>query len=298
MTPVTTNQLPLLASSPLLAVGPRPKDDTGPQGRDDWQRALVFAAQDVGSSSSAASLAAASRLFDLNAVMAAPIEELAMAPSMTELAVSQGSPGVDREPQAQPQTQPHENTSVESSPAQSLPRVPPRFVRTDGRPLEATEVSNTGAHSEAGLASLALRRAAPSKTDERPAKAASTSPGPVSDDARSAALAFATPVAGPEQAIAAYAQAMSTQSVASDTTTSFTLVSEPSIAPVRVHVQWRGRLADVWIGLHRRAFDQLPDIRAGVQDWVSSHGGVVARLVCNGERLEGAPTLSSFPGAI
>jgi len=67
--------------------------------------------------------------------------------------------------------------------------------------------------------------------------------------------------------------------------------------PVRVHVQWRDRVADVWIGLHRQAFDQLPDIRAGIEDWVVSRGGVLGHVVCNGEALARVASSISFLGA-
>jgi hypothetical protein len=116
-----------------------------------------------------------------------------------------------------------------------------------------------------------------------------------------AALAPASARADALQAIAGYVQAGSGLPAAGATApaagTDFTLATPASSMPVRVHVQWRGRVADVWIGLHRRAFDQLPDIRAGIEDWVGSRGGAIGRLVCNGETLAGVPSSPFTSGA-
>ena len=99
------------------------------------------------------------------------------------------------------------------------------------------------------------------------------------------------------RAVASYAAAMST-SAPSDGAADFSLFARSSSLPVRVHVQWRGRVADVWIGLHRQAFDQLPDIRAGVEHWVHSRGGVLGHVVCNGEALARVAPSVSFLGAL
>ena len=97
---------------------------------------------------------------------------------------------------------------------------------------------------------------------------------------------------------AAFAPASATAvAMSSDgATASFALVSRHTPLPVRVHVQWRGRMADVWIGLHRQAFERLPDIRAGIEDWVDSRGGAIGHLVCNGETLAGAAVPTDIPG--
>jgi len=99
------------------------------------------------------------------------------------------------------------------------------------------------------------------------------------------------------QAVASYAAAM-TASAPSDGTADFSLSAQSSILPVRVHVQWRGGVADAWIGLHRQAFDQLPDIRAGLEHWVTSRGGVLGHVVCNGEALARVAPSVSFLGAL
>ena len=103
----------------------------------------------------------------------------------------------------------------------------------------------------------------------------------------------------PVQAIAGYTQSIAAAgaSSVSEAGASFTLTTPASSLPVRVHVQWRDRVADVWIGLHRRAFDQLPDIRAGIEDWVDARGGALGQVVCNGETLSGVPSPYFTPGA-
>ena len=112
------------------------------------------------------------------------------------------------------------------------------------------------------------------------------------------AQSFAPALEAPlQQVIAKYAAAASAISFPAQRASDFSLVSRSSILPVRVHVQWRGRVADVWIGLHRDAFDQLPDIRAGVEDWVTTRGGVLGHVVCNGETLMRVTPSPSFSGA-
>ena len=268
-------------------VAVRPKEDPNAPNDGAWQRALVSASP--ASASSAVSAATASRLFDLNAAIAAPAAELVMAPSKLAPAALMSSLKSD-------DAMLHASRKSDVAPvrvhaALAFPRVDTREVETsaDRRPNQpAVDSTPSAAAKSAG-------RTAPG---ERAGKGASTSRAGAAERARSVALAFATPLAGPERALAAYAEAMSAGSATSNAAISFTLVSTSSVAPVRVHVQWSGRMADVWIGLHRRAFNQLPDIRAGIQDWVSSRGGVVSRLVCNGERLSGAALSSSFQGVL
>ena len=107
----------------------------------------------------------------------------------------------------------------------------------------------------------------------------------------------AAPETAAQQAIASYAAAMSAANASSERATDFALFAGSSKLPVRIHVQWRDRVADVWIGLHRQAFDQLPDIRTGVEDWIASRGGVLGRVVCNGEALGRVAPSVSFLGA-
>jgi len=71
-----------------------------------------------------------------------------------------------------------------------------------------------------------------------------------------------------------------------DAVEEFDLPAQPGLAPVRVHVQWRGRVADVWIGLHRALAAHLPAIRAQIDSWLASRGGTLGQLTCNGDVLE------------
>jgi hypothetical protein len=66
----------------------------------------------------------------------------------------------------------------------------------------------------------------------------------------------------------------------------FDLPVRADFAPVRIHVQWRGRIADVWIGLHREFAEHLPAVRAQIDLWLDARGGTLGRLTCNGDVLE------------
>ena len=265
-------------------IGARPKDDRGALKDDAWQRAILSASHE--SASDGGSAATASRLFDLNAVMAMPAAELPRAPSapVSDVVAPPGAVGA---------ATPRATAATHAAPVRALAAV------ASGRVHARGGESNPGGHDASPVASTASGSARGASTGERGSRPASPSREGNADGIRPAVLAaFAMPLARPERAFAAYAQALSAIPQACEAASSFTLASASSIAPVRVHVQWRGRVADVWIGLHRRAFDQLPDIRAGIQDWVASRGGVVGRLICNGERVDGAPTSSTFPGVL
>lgn len=271
----------------VAAVAARPKDDQNAPSEGAWQRALVSASH--GSESSSVSTAIAGRLFDLNAVIAAPASELALGLPKPAPADWLSMPARDvATPRATVES--HRGpTRSSTSHASALVNVREADAIAGGRASEPVA---------GGVASAAVITQGRTTLGERSDKAVSTSRDGAPTDTRPVGLAFASPLATQERALAAYAEAMSTNAAASDASNMFTLVPKSSVVPVRIYVQWRGRMADVWIGLHRRAFDQLPDIRAGIQDWVSSRGGVVGRLVCNGERLEGTPIPSSFPGVL
>ncbi len=290
MTAVATNNLPLPTSLPQAAIAARSKDNSNTQNEGAWQRAFASAAHEPASSVNAASLAVASRLLDLNAAMAAPAAELDMAPSVLE-------PFVALPSSAAAATSLHGPATVDSGPAPSRASAGHHRVSTGARDTATSSESSASEAVSRSVASGSIDRSVRASPGAGPGKGEALARAAARDDAGPVVLALRTPLARPDQAFTAYEQAMSS-SAASDAAVSFTLVSRSSIAPVRIHVQWRGRLADVWIGLQRRAFDQLPDIRAGIQDWVSSRGGVVGRLVCNGERLEGTPIPSSFPGVL
>jgi hypothetical protein len=122
--------------------------------------------------------------------------------------------------------------------------------------------------------------------------------GERSDHPHATALLRNALPASAAHALTAYAATTSAAAVPSDRDADFSVVPRATSVPVRVHVQWRERVADVWIGLHRQAFDQLPDVRAGVEDWVISRGGVLGHVVCNGETLTRVPPSSDFLGAL
>lgn len=158
---------------------------------------------------------------------------------------------------------------------------------------------------EAGLApadpvDAATAQGSTSSVAQRVSRPASDAPAAAPGDETLCALpiAHASFQETPHRAVAAYASA-SAASASGDASpaVSFSVASRATITPVRVHVQWRGRVADVWIGLHRSTFDRLDDVRRGVEDWVSARGGVVGQVVCNGETLAGTSNPIHFPGA-
>ncbi len=59
--------------------------------------------------------------------------------------------------------------------------------------------------------------------------------------------------------------------------------------PVRVHMQWEGDAAKVWVGLNAEHAARLPHIADMVMRWLSGQGLRVLSLVCNGQVWAGGP---------
>lgn len=55
--------------------------------------------------------------------------------------------------------------------------------------------------------------------------------------------------------------------------------------PVRVHVQWDGDAARVWVGVDAAHALQLPEVAGMVVHWLSGQGIRVQEVVCNGKAL-------------
>lgn len=61
----------------------------------------------------------------------------------------------------------------------------------------------------------------------------------------------------------------------------------PDGPPWRVHVQWRGVIADAWIGLDARAAPRAREVVAALHGWIRDQGGLPGRIVLNGQALAG-----------
>ena len=53
-------------------------------------------------------------------------------------------------------------------------------------------------------------------------------------------------------------------------------------APVRVHVEWKGDAATVWLGVDRQAALELPELVERLSRWMSRLGVRLRSVVCNG----------------
>lgn len=62
----------------------------------------------------------------------------------------------------------------------------------------------------------------------------------------------------------------------------------PDGPPWRVHLQWRGAIADAWIGLDARAADLAREVVAALRAWIRDQGGEPGRIVLNGHALSDA----------
>jgi len=289
------------AFSPFVAVTPSPNARGLPQdghgmGGEAWQRALDGAG--------AGTVPPAGRAAEAGYLMT--LANVGMMPS--------GAPAIS--PGAWMTTDPHApvaaNPALHSSHAPQSPATvaSPAPVCTRGAMAVRHEVApqprvgsapveGTGARLPVMARHTRPQREAPAAGRDAGPSHGSVPVPPVEQGVVAPALART----GAVQAIAGYVRAASVLDdagapAARERRASFTLSALGSSVPVRVHVQWRGRLADVWIGLHRQAFEQLPDIRAGIDDWVGSRGGAIGCLVCNGETLAGAPSSSFTPGAL
>jgi hypothetical protein len=58
---------------------------------------------------------------------------------------------------------------------------------------------------------------------------------------------------------------------------------------VRVHVQWQGDTAHVWIGLDARAMPQATEVAGAVVRWLRDQGLRAGRLTCNGAAIIATP---------
>jgi hypothetical protein len=96
--------------------------------------------------------------------------------------------------------------------------------------------------------------------------AATTSPVFVSPSATPAA---ASPAADPRPVSLGRLAAAATRAFA------------PS-APVRVHVEWKGEAATVWLGVDRQAALELPQLVERLSRWMSRLGVRLRSVVCNG----------------
>jgi len=156
---------------------------------------------------------------------------------------------------------------------------------------------------QAAATATPIHEAPPPSTLARPTISSSTGREPIlsANDARDAgpsALAGPSARAGAPAIAGAVSSSSSSpvrQSVEA-TDTGFVAHVAPELPPVRVHVQWHGREADVWVGLHRSLFDQLPGIRAAIVLWLDARSGTLRKLTCNGDVLEMHATAPSFQG--
>jgi hypothetical protein len=245
---------------------------------DAWQSALVAASQEAQPAD--ASAAEASYLLALGNLGAATLQAPWTAPGAPLVRSAVSDPGGEAV-----KTQRADATGQSTPQASSGMRTPARSptaaaalapMSTRPSPVKAASVADGSGRSSAS------RRTA----------------GERSDHPQAAALPRNALPASAAHALTAYAAANSAAPAPSDREADFSVIARATSLPVRVHVQWRERVADVWIGLHRQAFDQLPDVRAGVEDWVISRGGVVGHVICNGETLTRVAPSSDFLGAL
>jgi len=262
-----------------------PPDDQ-PRDSGIWQQAFQAAAR--GDAPSPGGAQEAARMLALGNLALSPIEVASLSPGehAVDVDLGQAAPG--------PSTPAGKAVSTAHTHGQDASTV----ARTAAR-WHSPDRADTSAADAAPVAEAALHGARVRVAGD--GQAGHAAPG------RSATLQRPDPAARPvvarphaasaRQAVASYAAAMSSAPAPSDRAADFSLSSRATTLPVRVHVQWRDRVADVWIGLHRQAFDQLPDIRAGIEDWVVSRGGVLGHVVCNGEALARVASSISFLGA-
>jgi hypothetical protein len=57
--------------------------------------------------------------------------------------------------------------------------------------------------------------------------------------------------------------------------------------PVRVHVQWQGNTARIWLGVDASQLDRLSELANRVSRWLSEQGFRLVSLVCNGQTWGG-----------
>jgi len=244
---------------------------------DAWQSALVAASQDA--QPAHASAAEASYLLALGNLGAATMQAPWTAPNSPPArgaVTARGGEAVEAQradATGRPTPQSSSGTR-EPAKVRAATAVAPMSRRPS--PVTAVSVADAGEHSSAS------RRTS----------------GEQSDRPQATALPGNALPASAAHALTAYAAANSTAPAPSDREADFSVIARATNLPVHVHVQWRERVADVWIGLHRQAFDQLPDVRSGVEDWVISRGGVVGHVVCNGETLTRVAPSSDFLGAL
>ena len=283
----TSMSMPFLpaASAPDRAV----QQDGERSSDGGWQRALETASQDARPASAVA--AEASYLLALGNLGMAPVAVVPLTPAalpMSQEPVPHSAGEAPRsgrvEVAAPPQAHVQSSAKIAARPAATVPA-----KATGGEP-SMPAASHGSAVAEASHGPMASRgeRASAAK------RSASTEAARPDAVARPGG-AFAAQAA---HAITAYAAAMSGAPMSAEREADFSVIPRSTTVPVRVHVQWRDRVADVWIGLHRQAFDQLPDIRASVEDWVNSRGGVLGHVVCNGETLARVAPSFDFQGAL
>lgn len=273
--------LPPVASAPDRTV----QQDAGRPGDGAWQRAFETASQDAPPTTAIA--AEASYLLALGNLGAAPVETQPQASAALPAAPLPA-------PDAAAAAQQPDHVEADRQPAARAPSAARASVLA--RTSALGEEASTHAVSHAAVTATAApgpaaRRGERASVPRRPAVSEGDHAGP-------AALPRNASPAPAAHAITAYSAAMSAAAMPVEREANFSIVPRSTSVPVRVHVQWRDRVADVWIGLHRRAFDQLPDIRAGVQDWVTARGGVLGHVVCNGETLARVAPSIDFQGAL
>lgn len=57
----------------------------------------------------------------------------------------------------------------------------------------------------------------------------------------------------------------------------------PPNEPIRMHVQWRGRQADIWLGLDAAQAHRLPELAGTIIGWLRASRHSLGGLVCNGK---------------
>ncbi len=284
--------LPLANSVPDRSV----QQEGQGSGGADWQRALQTASSQAEPASTAAA-AQASYLLALGNLDVDPVEVLPAAlatlpqpaspvPVSSPQDAGQGAQAQAAEPSpAAPATHAraaaHKGAKSAVAARHASPDVSRRWL------VSANAAAQPGAAEVRDGPSSASKPAASRRATSSQADRPETVPVPHS--------AFAAQAA---HAITAYAAAMSGAPPAADREADFSFTPQSTKVPVRVHVQWRDRVADIWIGLHRQAFDQLPDVHAGVRAWVTSRGGVLGHVVCNGETLARVAPTFDFLGAL
>ena len=282
MTAAQSAALPTLLLPALSPRGQTVQQDGQGASGDAWQSALAAASQDGQPAN--ASAAEASYLLALGNLGAATPQAPWTAPNtppardaVTERA---GTAAKAELADATGQSAPHPSSGARTpmGTPRGVPAAAAAGATFSTRPSPVAAAST----AERGERSSASRRASGERSDHPQAAALP----------RNALPALAA------HALTAYAAANSAAPAPNDREADFSVIPRATSLPVRVHVQWRERVADVWIGLDRKAFDQLPDVRAGVEDWVNSRGGVVGHVVCNGETLTRVAPSSDFLGAL